>query len=146
MELLHCMVSENTAPARVARYMDAIKRTRLTNGDDIEAYLTTFERMMCAYGIAKERRPFKLAPQLAYAALSPEAAKDYDEVKAAILRQYNISEEMYCQRFQSIREKHPETRLTDLATRWTRECGSKEEILDLIIKEQLLRMQIFGSG
>ena len=84
--------------------------------------------------------------QQAYTALPPNAENDYDEVKAAILRQYNINEETYRQRFRSLRIKEREaarellTRLTDLVTRWTRECSSKEEILDLIIKEWLLRM------
>ena len=125
MELLHRMVSENTAPARVARDSDSVKLTPLTDGDDIEAYLTTFERIMGTYDIAKECWLFKLAPQLTgkaqqvYTALPPE---DCDEVKAAILRRYNINEETYHQRFRSLRIKEGEaprelvTRLTDLAT------------------------------
>ena len=151
MELLYCLVAETAAPARVVGETDAVKLTWLTDGDDIEAYLTTFECMMGAYDIAKERWLFKLTPQLtgkaqqAYAALSPDDVKNYDEVKAAILWRYNINEETYCQRFRSLKIKEGEaprelvTRLTDLATRWTLECCSKEELLDLI-KEQLLRM------
>ena len=152
MELLHRLVSETAAPARRVLETDAVKLTRLSDSDDIEAYLTTFERMMGAYDIAKERWPFILAPQLtgkaqqAYAALPPDGAKDYDEVKAAILWRYNINEETYHQRFRSLKVKEGEaprelvTRLTDLATRWTRECTSQKELLDLMIKEQLLRM------
>ena len=152
MELLHHLVSENAAPARRVRETDAVKLTWLSDSDDIEAYLTTFERMMGAYDIAKECWPFKLTPQLtgkaqqAYAALPPDGARDYDEVKAAILRRYNINEETYRQRFRSLKVREGEaprelvTRLTHLATRWTRECTSKKELLDLMIKEQLLRM------
>ena len=71
---------------------EAIKLTRLGGKDDIEAYLTTFERIMEVNEVTKERWPFQLAPQLtgkaqqAYAALTPEDAKDYDAVKNAIFR------------------------------------------------------------
>ena len=66
--------------------------TKLADTDDIEAYLTTFERLMTAYGVNKSRWIFKVAPQLtgkaqqAYAAVSVTDASDYDAVKAAILR------------------------------------------------------------
>jgi len=58
-----------------------IKVTKLTDADDIEAYQTTFERLMQAYEVPRERWAFKLAPQLvskaqqAYAALSPNDVK-----------------------------------------------------------------------
>ena len=54
-----------------------IKVTKLTEVDDIEAYLNTFECLMQAYEVPQERWAFKLAPQLVskaqqtYAALSP---------------------------------------------------------------------------
>ena len=85
--------------------------------------------MMEAYEVKRARWPFKLAPQLtgkaqqAYAALPPEHAKDYDEVKAAILRQYSINEETYRQRFRSQKFKDGETprelvtRVSDLVSR-----------------------------
>ena len=40
------------------------KVLKLSEEDDIEAYLSTFERMMVAFGVAKERWVFKVAPQL----------------------------------------------------------------------------------
>ena len=76
-----------------------VKVTKLTEEDDIEAYLTTFERLMKVYDIQEERWSFKLAPQLvgkaqqAYAAMQPDKARDYGELKAAILRRYDITEE-----------------------------------------------------
>ena len=39
-----------------------MKVTKLTEEDDIKAYLTTFECLMKAYDIQKERWSFKLAP------------------------------------------------------------------------------------
>ena len=55
-----------------------VRVTKLTEDDDIEAYLTTFERLMAAYEVKRERWAFKLAPQLvgkaqqAYAAMSAD--------------------------------------------------------------------------
>ena len=103
---------------------------KLTDRDDIEAYLTTFERLMTAYNIPRNKWIFKLAPQLtgkaqqAYAALTTEDALIYNTVKAAILRRYDITEETYLQRFQSAVRSNEEThwdlaiRLGDLATKW----------------------------
>lgn len=55
------------------------ENARLTNHDDIEAFLTTFEHIMAAYELSKERWVHHLAPQLfgmdqqAYAVVTPEA-------------------------------------------------------------------------
>ena len=127
-----------------------LKLTKLSDADDVEAYLTTFERMMQAYKIPKERWVYKLAPQLtgraqqAYAAMPTADAGKYDDVKAAILRRYDINSETYRQRFRSIRlnegESHREmaTRLSDLIDKWMKECKSAKEVCELIVIEQLL--------
>ena len=127
----------------------------------MEAYLATFERIMEVNEMSRERWPFPLAPQLtgkaqqAYAALNPEDAKDYDAVKTAILRRYNINEETYRQRFQSLKPKEEEsprelmTRLQDLASRWTRGTTTHQELLDLLVREQFLSVLPFrckGGG
>ena len=39
-----------------------IKVTKLTEADDIKAYLITFERLMQAYEVPQEQWAFKLAP------------------------------------------------------------------------------------
>ena len=76
-----------------------MRQVRLTEADDIEAYLTTFERMMEVEGAEEATWAFQLAPQLtgraqqAYAAMRNADAQDYRRVKEAILRCYNISEE-----------------------------------------------------
>ena len=82
---------------------DHLKLTKLTESEDIEAFLTTFEWMMRVYGVREDRWAFKLAPQLtgkaqqAYATLNADDAAKYEEVKSAILRRYDISEETYRQ-------------------------------------------------
>ena len=81
----------------------------------MEAYLTTFERVMQAYEVAPERWAYKLAPQLtgraqqAYAAMPAEEAGDYEALKIAILRRYDICEETYRQRFRGAERKEDET-------------------------------------
>ena len=39
------------------------KVSKLSEDDDIEAYLTTFERMMVAFAMPKERWVFRVAPR-----------------------------------------------------------------------------------
>ncbi len=77
------------------------KFAKLTDADDIEAYIVTFERLMTAYEVPANHWVFKLDPQLsgkaqqAYAALSGEAATIYTQVKEAIFRRYDVNEETY---------------------------------------------------
>ena len=70
--------------------------TKLGENTDIEAYLTTFERVMTLYAVPPDCWAVKLAPQLtgraqqAYAAMAMADAGAYSEVKKAILRRYDI--------------------------------------------------------
>ena len=60
---------------------------KLTDHDDIDAYLTTFECTMVGYKVSRDRWVYELAPQLsgraqqAYAAMTPEEAGGYEKVK-----------------------------------------------------------------
>ena len=127
-----------------------VKLTKLGATDDVEAYLTTFERMMVVYEVPKERWAFMLAPQLtgkaqqAFAAMDMALSADYDEVKAAILRRYGINEEAYRQRFQSAERKEDEThrelaiRLGDTARKWTKRCETLEGLMETLVVEQVV--------
>ena len=149
IEMLQRLVSERR-PAATHHTREELRLTRLTEQDDIEAYLLTFARMMQAHEIERTRWAYRLAPQLtgkaqqAYAALSVDGSVDYDTLKEAILRRYNINEETYRRQFRSAQLKKGETprdlftRLQDLAKKWGRECKTVDELFDLIIKEQLL--------
>ena len=63
---------------------DELKLSKLTKRVDIEAYLTTFERIMVLHGTDWLRWAYKLAPeltgkaQLAYAAMDTAASGDYE--------------------------------------------------------------------
>ena len=74
--------------------------TRLSPTEDIEAYLSTFERMMEAFKLKKTVWAYKLAHQLtgkvqqAFAGLDLSKTVDYDEVKSAILQKYDIAKRL----------------------------------------------------
>ena len=126
------------------------KIARLSEVDDIEAYLTTFERLMSVERVDRATWAVRLAPHLtgkaqqAYAAMRETDSADYTKVKEAILRRYNISQETYRQRFRSVRRKEGESygevvvRLEDLLHKWMKGCGCVEDVLERVLVEQLL--------
>ena len=150
LEALRRLVERPESLRTASEVKDTLKLAKLGEEDDIEAYLTTFERMMAAYEVGKPRWTYKLAPQLsgkaqqAFAAMDRDKAGDYDEVKAAILRRYNINNETYRQRFRGatrkVGESHRELaiRLQDAAQKWTKDCHTIEELREAIVVEQLL--------
>ena len=157
MEVLQSLVRgvqlQGEAAVKRAEGDKDVKVPKLTEEDDIVAYLTTFERLMTAYEIKQERWVFKLASNLvgkaqqAYAGLSTEDASSYDRLKEAILQRYDITEESYRQRFRLVKKKLGESskelvaRLDDLATKWLKSCTKPEEVRDKVVLEQFLNMQ-----
>ena len=85
-ERLQQLVTERSA-SRPRGEGEPVKLTRLSDSDDIEAYLTTFERIMEVHVVSRDRWSFKLAPQLtgkaqqAYATLPPDDSEDYERAK-----------------------------------------------------------------
>ena len=69
---------------RIEVWPESLKLTKLAEGDDIEAFLTTFERAVEAHGVDRDKRADILASQLtgkvhlAYAAIIDADAKNYD--------------------------------------------------------------------
>ena len=125
-----------------------MKLVPLTERDDIEAYLETFERIMAAHQVEKDCWPQYLAPQLtgraqlAFAALPVDDLGSYDAIKLDILQRYDITEEAYRRRFRSAVRGSGETnrelavRLMDLLGKWLKECNSVEEVRESIGIEQ----------
>ena len=90
MELLRTLVEAGvklseaapTASGGTSLGEDKVKLSKLSEEDDIEAYLATFERMMAAYEVPVNCWQFKLVLMLtektqAYAAMEPAIAADY---------------------------------------------------------------------
>ena len=65
-------------------------------------------------------------------------------MKAAILRCYDINEEMYRQKFRTTRMKDREAYvelaiwLQDLLRKWMAECDTMEAVMEKVVIEQLL--------
>ena len=117
---------------------------KLTTSDNVEHFLATFERIAAQQEWPKAIWATQVAGLLSgkamatYAALTPEDAVDYDKVKDAILRRYEISEETYRQRFRQDRRKGEELyrefadRLNDHFRRWVAsQSGTLEELVTI---------------
>ncbi|XP_048014263.1 uncharacterized protein LOC125247108 [Megalobrama amblycephala] len=129
------------------------KLQQLCESEDIEHYLTTFERIAEVCRWPREDWAIRLIPLLtgkarsAYVAMDVVDAVDYAQVKEAILKKYSINHETYGQRFRAMDVLEEETpkelyvRLKDLYTKWVRPAEiTKQEIGEIIILEQFLRM------
>ena len=136
------MSSQERATVQGPSGREQPKLSKLTDLEDIEAFLKTFERVMEAYQVDQSLWAFQLAPQLtgkaqlAYTALCGEDAAKYNEVKAAILRRYNINSESYRTRFRGARQKDGESYceiavcLQDLLKKWMEGCVMVDEVLE----------------
>ena len=150
MESLHKQGETTAVQVEKAGREQEIRLGRLTESDDIEAYLTTFERQMQVYDVDKAKWSFKLAPQLsgraqqAYVSMGAKDSSDYDKLKEAILVRYDITDESYRQRLRTAKLKQGESnkelqvRLRDLTDKWMRACTDINDVKDKIVLEQLL--------
>ncbi|KAL2096319.1 hypothetical protein ACEWY4_008467 [Coilia grayii] len=129
------------------------KMTPYSDDEDIEHYLTTFERLALANQWPRGSWAVYLVPLLtgkaraAYVAMDIHDTMDYAKVKDAILNKFEIDHDTYRHRFRSMTLMDGETarelqaRLCDLYNKWMRpEQKTKAEIGDAIILEQFLRM------
>ena len=143
--------SKATSTAKSVGELSSVKLVPLSEKDDIEAYLVTFERVMGAHKVDKERWAHYLAPQLtgraqlAFAALPTADSGKYESIKAAILQRYDINEEAYRRRFRTATRGAGETnreyavKLMDLQRKWLKEhTTSVEQMQEAIGLEQFL--------
>ena len=121
--------------------------------DDLDAYLQRFERFATTAKWEKTgwaSRPSALLSGRAlevYSRLSEEAAKNYDRVKLALMKRYDLTDDGYRRRFRASKpevDESPEqfiVRLDRCLLRWLElsntEC-SFEGLKDLIVKEQFI--------
>lgn len=126
---------------------------KLSESDDIEHFLITFERIAAVCRWPKEDWAFHLIPLLtgkaraAYVHMDVEDSLEYEEVKSAILKKYDINQETYRQQFRSLDVEPNESpkelyvRLRELYGKWIQpKCRSVEEVGEILILEQYLRM------
>lgn len=125
----------------------------LNEDDDVEHFLTTFERIATACRWPRIDWAVRLVPLLtgkarsAYVNMDINESLIYDSVKAAVLKKYDINPETYRLRFRSTDVGADETpkelyvRLKDTFNKWVQpQNRSKEEVAEVIIMEQYLRV------
>ncbi|KAI4904670.1 hypothetical protein NFI96_001896 [Prochilodus magdalenae] len=135
------------------RDQTGVEREPLNDAEDIEHYLTTFERIAVACRWPTTDWAVRLVPLLtgkarsAYVHMDIKDSLDYAKVKAAILSKYNINPESYRLQFRATEIGEEETpkelyvRLKELFQKWVQpQNRTKEEIAEVIILEQYLRM------
>ncbi|CAI5653862.1 unnamed protein product [Oreochromis niloticus] len=149
----HGFNGEDIPVASGSRSLIEPKLFPLATEDDIEHFLTTFERMANVCRWPRDEWAIRLVPLLtgkartAYILMDVTDSENYDKVKEAILAKYEITADTYRRRFRSLKVEPGETprelyvRLKDLFSRWIKpEKSTVEEISEQIILEQFLRM------
>lgn len=135
-----------------SRYEGA-KIPTFSEGEDVESFFIRFERIARTWGWSQEEWAAPVVTLLtgkaleAYAGMDEQRSHIYEDVKAAVLAKYDVTEETYRQRFRSsvvpVGETARETynRLKGLYRRWMRpETKTKEEMAETLILEQYLRV------
>ena len=121
--------------------------------DDLDAYLQRFERFADTAKWHKTGWSSKLNALLSgralevYSRLSEEAAKDYDQVKIALMKRYDLTEDGYHHKFRASKpevDKSPDqfiVRLDRYLLRWLELSDTErtfDGLKDLIVKEQFI--------
>ena len=121
--------------------------------DDLDAYLQRFERFAVTAKWEKTGWASKLSALLSgralevYSWLSEEAAQDYDRVKIALMKRYDLTEDGYRRKFRASKpevDESPEqfiVRLERYLLRWLELSHTErsfEGLKDLIVEEQFI--------
>ena len=130
------------------------KMPKYVEGEDIEVFLMTFEKLAIANKWDKAIWAPRLAAVLtgkaqeAYSRLSLEDSQDYETIKVAILKKYELSAETYQRKFITCKkmsgDSHREwaTRLRLLLDRWLEgeKVNTLEDLKNVIVTEQFIEM------
>ncbi|XP_062572173.1 uncharacterized protein LOC134234132, partial [Saccostrea cucullata] len=125
------------------------------NRDEMDSYLRRFERYATAMKWEKSLWSTHLSALLkgraleVYALMSKSKADNYDELKAALLRRYDMTKEGFKRKFRSCRPENSETfsqftvRLGSYLTRWiemSKISTTFDDLFDLILRDQFLHV------
>ncbi len=126
---------------------------KLSDTDDVEHFLVTFERIAVACRWTKTDWVWHLIPLLtgkaraAYVNMDLNESTDYDKVKYTILKKYDVNVETYRQKFRSLTvdpvegPKELYNWLKELFGKWIQpKSKTVEEVSEILILEQYLRM------
>ena len=105
---------KNTTPSDNQNNFDLIKYIKLVpkfNEDDVGKFFVSFEKVANQLKWPKDRWAIMLQvvltnkAQVAYSALSANDSSDYEKVKKAVLRAYELVPEAYRQKFRNLRKE-----------------------------------------
>lgn len=148
--------SAGTQKSHESKYYKLQNFHKLSQGDDVVAWLEMFEQQAEFQEIKKKFWPMTLASfltgnaQRAWSLMTKEDRKDYEKVKDTILNSYKLSPENYRLKFTQIRISRGQTyqdfgnRLLQYARRWLKpsetliESPEFIEILDKLVISQIL--------
>ena len=127
---------------------------KFVEGQDVDVFLTTFEKLAHLHGWKVEQWAVRLVPQLsgkaleAYARLSDSESSDYEVIKRAILKRYDLTAQAYRDKFRNAKQL-PHENFREFSVRetgfWKHWCDSEtvgtdfEKLEDLMLREQLMQ-------
>lgn len=122
--------------------------------DKMDCYLTRFERLATMNGLDRLEWATHLSACLkgksleVYTRMDYQDSLDYEMLKRALLKRYNLTDEGFALRFRSSRPDGGErfsqfvTRITGYLNKWIEMTGkdktNSEDIIDLFVREQLM--------
>ena len=130
-----------------------VKLPKFVEGQDVEVFLTSFERLASVHKWPKNQWPVHLIPQLsgkaleAYSRMSLIESNDYDAIKKAILERYGLNSWEYREKFRNCRQASGESyrefsvRLRSYFDHWKETEAIDDDfdkLVDLIMREQLM--------
>lgn len=128
------------------------KHQKLSDTDDIDVFLSTFQTHMTNFKVHKRYWVANLVPLLTdrvrdvYATLDEDIKQNYDLVKVAILQYFNITPDTYRMKYKEARKCSGESwvdlgqRMLALKGKWTKECNSAQEVRDITTMEDVLSL------
>ena len=128
--------------------IDSIKMPLLFDNCDPQAVLLAFERQCKLRDIPKENWVLYLAPNLegkalkAYSRLPEDSAREYEQVKAAILFAHELTPQQYRKKFRSIKKLPSENytqmlwRMTESFDAWAKGASDFNALRNLCLLEQ----------
>ena len=142
----------------VARSRDSnqpkVKMPYLEDKEDVEAYLTQFERVATLNKWDRAEWGIRLVPLLkgesrdAYVQLPVAESSNYEKIKATILKRHQLNAVAYRKNFRNARPKDGEEhfaywdRLNLMLTRWIEMSGKEEtDLKDMLVLERFLETQ-----
>lgn len=130
-----------------------ISLPRYVDGEDVEVFLCSFERLAVLHKWPKEDWTVRLVPQLsgkalqAYSRMAVYDSADYDKVKIAILDRFGLNSWLYREKFRNSRQEIGETfkeyaiRSSGVLEHWVNSekvGGDYGKLYDLVLREQLM--------